>query len=62
MHITKKLVRELVEILEGLKGEMYPKEKAKYPFSEWERKRERVKQRLSRLPELVKRSVAMLPA
>jgi transposase len=60
MRITKKLARELVEVLEELKEELYPEEKARYPFSEWERKRERVKQRLRRLPELVKRSVDML--
>jgi transposase len=60
MRITKKLARELVEVLEELKEELYPEEEAKYPFSEWERKREKVKERLRKLPELVERSVEML--
>ena len=59
MRITAKLARELLEVLEELKEE-YFHEEASYPFSEWERRREQVKARLRKLPELVEQAVDML--
>lgn len=56
MRITAKLARQMVEVLDELREEMFHGEKASYPFSEWERRRARVKQRLRKLPELVRRA------
>lgn len=53
MRITEKMAQELVEVLEEVKEECFSKEKDKYPYSEWEQKRERVKQRLRDLPRYV---------
>jgi transposase len=53
MRITEKMAQELVEVLEEVKEECFSKEKDKYPYAEWEQKRERVKQRLRDLPRYV---------
>jgi len=53
MKITEKMAQELVEVLEEIKEECFSKEKNKYPYAEWERKREQVKQRLRDLPRYV---------
>ena len=50
MRITEKMAQELVEVLEEVKEECFSEEKNKYPYTEWEQKRERVKQRLRDLP------------
>ena len=44
------MAQELVEVLEEVKEECFFEEKNKYPYTEWEQKRERVKQRLRDLP------------
>jgi len=53
MRITEKMAQELVEVLEEVKEECFSEEKNKYPYTEWEQKRERVKQRLRDLPRYV---------
>jgi len=53
MKITEKMAQELVEVLEEIKEECFSQEKNKYPYAEWERKREQVKQRLRDLPRYV---------
>jgi hypothetical protein len=53
MKITVKMAQELVEVLEEIKEECFSQEKNKYPYAEWERKREQVKQRLRNLPRYV---------
>ena len=53
MRITEKMAQELVEVLEEVKEECFSEEKDKYPYAEWEQKRERVKQRLRNLPRYV---------
>jgi transposase len=53
MRITEKMAQELVEVLEEVKEECFSDEKDKYPYTEWEQKRERVKQRLRDLPKYV---------
>ena len=53
MRITEKMAQELVEVLEEIKEECFSEEKDKYPYTEWEQKRERVKQRLRDLPRYV---------
>ena len=47
------MAQELVEVLEEVKEECFSDEKDKYPYTEWEQKRERVKQRLRDLPRYV---------
>jgi len=53
MRITEKMAQELVEVLEEVKEECFSEEKDKYPYAEWEQKREQVKQRLRDLPRYV---------
>lgn len=60
MRITRKFARKLLEVLDELREEMFQREKSKYPFSEWERRRKLVKRRLRELPELVKRAAENL--
>jgi len=52
--VTRKLVRELLEVLNEIVEEIRQEEKEKYPYAEWERKREIVKERLRKLPEYVR--------
>ncbi|WP_457556147.1 ISNCY family transposase [Candidatus Pyrohabitans sp.] len=59
MRVTANLARELLEVLEELREEYFRGERS-YPFSEWERRREQVKARLRKLPELVERAVDLL--
>ena len=49
MRITKKMVRELLEVLDEIVEEIRQEEKARYPYAEWEQKREVVKERLRKL-------------
>jgi len=56
MRITKKMARELLEVLEEVKEEYFGAERGKYPFTEWEQKRERVRERLNHLPQYVEQA------
>ncbi|MDH7506977.1 MAG: ISNCY family transposase, partial [Candidatus Thermoplasmatota archaeon] len=47
------MAQELVEVLEEIKEENFSKEKDKYPYAEWEQKREQVKQHLRNLPQYI---------
>lgn len=53
MKITAAIAQEMLDVLDHIREEIEDEEKLKYPFTEWERKRETVKARLSRLPELI---------
>ncbi|MEM0467234.1 MAG: ISNCY family transposase, partial [Candidatus Thermoplasmatota archaeon] len=57
MKITEKIAQELVEVLEEIKEECFSEEKSKYPYAEWEQKREQVKQRLRELPRYIDQAV-----
>jgi transposase len=46
----------MLDVLDDVHGELNRKEKAGYPYAEWERKRAKVRERLRRLPELVHRA------
>ncbi|CAD7770527.1 hypothetical protein AIOGIFDO_00832 [Candidatus Methanoperedenaceae archaeon GB37] len=59
-RVTKKFVNELLDILDELVKETRREEKEKYPYAEWEKKRELVKKRLRKLPEYVREAVAMI--
>jgi len=60
MKITVEMAQNLVEILDEIKEECFPKGKDSYPFAEWEQKRERVKQRLRNLPMYVDQAAGMI--
>lgn len=60
MRITEKRAKQLVEILDELREEYFKGRKKDYPYSEWEKKREKVKERIRRLPEYVKKAVEKL--
>ncbi len=60
MQITTKIAQQMVEVLEDIKEELSDEEKTKYPFTEWERKRKRVKERLRDLPRYVEKAAEMI--
>ena len=60
MRITAKIAKEMVGVLEDLKDEIFPEDEVSYPYAEWERKREKVKQRLRDLPVYVEQAAAMI--
>jgi len=60
MRVTKKMVKEMLEVLDEIRRTMFEGRKIEYPFNEWERKRELVRQRLEKLPELIKQAASMV--
>lgn len=54
------MARELLEVLEEIRAEFFKGKKPSYPFSEWEKRREKVKERLGKLPEYVEKAVEMI--
>jgi len=60
MRITAKMAKDMVKVLEEIKEEVFPDDEASYPYAEWERKREKVKQRLRNLPLYVEQAVDMI--
>jgi len=62
-RVTKKFVKELLEVLDEIAEEIREENKRngdRYLYAEWERKREMVKQRLRKLPEYVRDVVSNL--
>ena len=57
MRITKKTAKELIEVLDEIRREFF-KDKLQYQFREWERKREKVKEKLQDLPRLVEEAAS----
>jgi CRISPR/Cas system CSM-associated protein Csm2 small subunit len=55
-RVTGKFVKELLDVLDELVEEIKQEEKEKYPYAEWERKREVVRERLRKLPEYVRKA------
>ena len=60
MRITPGMVQHLIEILDEVKEECFQKKHSTYPFTAWEHKRERVKQRLHDLPRYVEQAAEMV--
>ena len=60
MRITAKIAQDMIGVLEDIKEEMFPEGETSYPYAEWERKREKVKQRLRNLPVYVEQAVDMI--
>jgi len=56
MIFTQKKAQELVEVLEILREEYFKDRKQEYPYSEWERRRQIVKERLRSLPAHIKQA------
>lgn len=59
-RVTGKFVRELLDVLDEIAEEIRQEEKEKYPYTEWERKREVVKERLRKLPEYVREAISVI--
>lgn len=60
MRITRKMAHQMLEVLDDLWEEIRNSKQPPYPYAEWERKRELVKQRLGKLSEYVEKAVEML--
>jgi hypothetical protein len=60
MKITKKRAKELLEVLDQVREEHFKHRKKDYSYSEWEKKRKRVKERLKNLRTYVKKAVDVL--
>jgi len=54
MSFTNRELKDLLETLDEIKKEAFKEEK--YPFSDWEKNRKRVKEKLRKLPELIERA------
>ncbi len=60
MMITKKRAKELLEVLDEVRERYFKGREKEYPYSEWEKKREKVKERLRNLSVYVKKAVEMI--
>lgn len=60
MMITKKRAKELLEVLNEVREIHFKDRKKDYPYSEWEKKREKVKERLRNLREYVRKAVNII--
>lgn len=54
------MAQEWLEVLEGVRDEFFPEEKGTYPFTEWEKKRETVKERLGNLSDYVEKAASTI--
>lgn len=57
MRITRKRAQEVFEVLEELRETEFKDRKREYPYTEWERKRAIVRERLKKLPAYIKQAV-----
>ena len=63
MRITKKKAHEMLSVLDEIKKDISEESKKSskgYPYTEWERKREHVKERLEKLPEYIEKAASMI--
>jgi len=60
MRITAKMAKDMLEVLDEIREHVLPEDEKSYPFAEWERKREKVKQRLRNLPVYVEQAAGMI--
>jgi transposase len=60
--ITPKRAQEIIQVLDGIKEACFKQgvEDYRYPFAEWERKREQVKQRLRNLPDYIEQAADII--
>jgi len=62
MRVTTRTAKLMFEVLDEIRRELAEREKPKYPFAEWERKRKQVHERLRKLPEYVEVAAAAVEA
>lgn len=60
MKITQKRAQELLQVLDEVRETHFKNKTKEYPYSEWERKRERVKERLRNLRVYIHAAVELL--
>lgn len=60
MRITAEMARGMLDVLDELRKEIFEGRKPDYPYAEWERKREKVKEKLKNLPAYVEKAAAMV--
>ncbi len=58
-RVTRKFVKELLDVLDEIVEEIRKEDKEKYPYAEWERKREVVRERLRKLPDYVREACSI---
>ncbi|MDR1992598.1 MAG: hypothetical protein LBQ98_03740 [Nitrososphaerota archaeon] len=59
-RLTVKTAKEFIEILDKTHKTTFKDRKCQYPFTEWEHKREKIKDRLHNLPKYIHRAVQIL--
>jgi transposase len=60
MKLTVKSTKELLQVLDETKEDLFKDRQCMYPYTEWEHKRAQVKQRLHQLPEYVHQAVEVI--
>jgi len=60
MKITGKTAKEMISVLDDLRKQIKEESKGSKNSTEWERKREQVKQRLNKLPEYIEKAASMV--
>ena len=60
MRITGKTAKEMIGVLDDLRKQIKEESKDSNNSTEWERKREQVKQRLEKLPEYIEKAASMI--
>src|SRR3989344_9255782 len=60
MRITRKIAKEMIAVLDDIREEIKKEPQQAYPYAEWERKREQVKQRLEKLSEYIEQAASMV--
>src|SRR3989338_9591339 len=60
MSITGKIAQQMIDVLDDLREQIQKESKTKYPYAEWEKKREDVKRRIEKLPEYIEQAASMV--
>jgi len=60
MKITRKIAQQMIDVLDDLREQIQKESKTKYPYAEWEKKREDVKRRIEKLPEYIEEAASMI--
>jgi transposase len=60
MRINSSIARQMIEVLDELQEQLKGRNSSPYPYKEWERKRELVKQRIRKLSDYVEQAASMI--
>jgi transposase len=60
MKLTVKSTKELLQVLDETKEDLFKDKQCVYPYTEWERRRAQVKERLHNLPDYVRQAVEVI--